>query len=287
MSLFRGRGTHIAVAQMRVEPSDPAANFTTAAKMIGTARARGASLVCLPATFATGLNFPTIRRDATPADGPVTGFLAEQAVGNDVHLAAGVLVSEGDDIYDAAVLVDPAGQALQWYRRRCLWEGETDFIAQGSPGTVIDTSLGRIGLLVSYDARFPEACRGYFRQDADIIVCVANLFAQYSFPLRSICRARAADNECCFVLASGLGENRLAMMRYVGRSMIVDGLVLDAGTDEDNDILADAGNGASETVIDAVIHPRQQQQERKKLPFHGDYVRMCPGSAGEGRAWAW
>lgn len=270
MSLFRGPGTRLAALQMRIEPGQREENLARAAKLLSTAREREADLACLPATFATGLNFPTLRTDATAEDGPVVQFLAEQARTLGMHIAAGVLLSAGRDVFDAAVLVGPAGEPLGWYRRSCVWAGEDAYVSTGSPGEVIDTPVGRIGLQVSYDLRFPEASRHYVAQDADLVVCVANLFDPFSHPLRSICRARAADNECALVFASGVGENRFANMTYLGRSMIVDGLVQDARQDPEADILAEAGPGPHETVIDAEVHWRQRRKTRAALPFHDD-----------------
>ncbi|NJP51498.1 carbon-nitrogen hydrolase family protein [Streptomyces sp. SBST2-5] len=270
MSLFRGPRTRLAALQMRIEPGRREENLARAAKLLSTAREREADLACLPATFATGLNFPTLRGDATAEDGPVVEFLAEQARTLGMHIAAGVLLAQGRDIYDAAVLIGPGGDPLGWYRRACVWEGEAEYVSTGSPRPVIDTPVGRIGLLVSYDLRFPEASRHYLVQDADLLVCVANLFGPFSHPVRSICRARAADTECALVFASGVGENRFAGMTYTGRSMIVDGLVQDVQQDPEADVLAEAGPDAHETVLHADIHLRQRRKTRAGLPFHDD-----------------
>ncbi|CAL9393764.1 2-oxoglutaramate amidase [Streptomyces sp. enrichment culture] len=270
MSLFRGPRTRLAALQMRIEPGQRDENLGRAAELLSIAREREADLACLPATFATGLNFPTLRSDATAEDGPVVEFLAEQARTLGMHIAAGVLLSAGREVFDAAVLVGPGGDPLGWYHRACVWAGEAEYVSTGSPGEVIDTPLGRIGLLVSHDLRFPEASRQYLVQDADLVVCVANLFGPFSHPLRSICRARAADTECALVFASGVGENRFANMAYVGRSMIVDGLVQDVRQDPEADILAEAGPDARETVIDADVYVRQRRKVRSGLPFHDD-----------------
>src|SRR5690606_9413991 len=88
MSLFRGPRTRLAALQMRIEPGRREENLARAAKLLSTAREREADLACLPATFATGLNFPTLRGDATAEDGPVVEFLAEQARTPGMRIAA-------------------------------------------------------------------------------------------------------------------------------------------------------------------------------------------------------
>ncbi|KUN04783.1 hypothetical protein AQI95_17995 [Streptomyces yokosukanensis] len=270
MSLFRGPSVTVAAAQMRIDPGMREENQARAAELLSTAAEQDADLVCLPASFATGLNFPTLRADATTSDGPVVQFLADQARGLGIHIAAGVLLADGRDVFDAAVLVGPSGEPLGWYRRACVWAGESDHVSPGAPGTAIDTPVGRVGLLVGYDIRFPEAGRQYLLQGVDLIVCVANLFGPYSHPVRSICRARAADNECALVFSSGVGENRFAGMSYLGRSMIVDGLVQDASQDAEADVLAEAAPAERDTVVHAQLHWRQRRKVRDRLPFHGD-----------------
>ncbi len=270
MSLFRGKATTLAVAQLRIEPSERARNQARAAALLGEAAGKGADLVCLPGAFATGVNLPTLRTDATTEDGPVLEFLLERAGALGIHIAAGVLLADGRDVYDAIVLVGPGRKVLTWYRRACLWQGETDFIAPGEPGKVVETPVGRIGLLAGHDLRFPEAGRHYVRQGVDIMICAANVFAPYSHAVRAICRARAADNECTFVLASAAGENRLVGMAYRGRSMIVDGLVRDAALPAEADVLAEVAAGVDDAVITSPIYLRQQRKIRDSLPFHGD-----------------
>ena len=270
MTLFRGKAARLAVAQILIEPSARVDNQKHAAELLAEAADRGASVVCLPGAFATGINLPTIRKDASASDGPIVGFLSEQAAALGIHVAAGVLLAEGRDVYDAAVLLGPDGNVLGWYRRTCVWSGERDYISAGVPSDVVETAIGRLGLLVGYDLRFPESSRHYMLQGADFIICVANLFKDYSHPVRSIVRARAADNECTFVLASSTGENRFVGKSFLGRSVIVDGLVQNAAAELDADVLAEAAPGVRETVIDAPIFVRQQRKAREILPFHDD-----------------
>lgn len=270
MTLFRGKETNIAVAQLYIEPSKREENQERASGLLTTAVQRGADLVCLPGAFATGLNFPTLRTDATPLDGPIVEFLLERASTLGVHIAAGMILSDGSDVFDSALLVGPSGTVLGCYRRACIWAGEADFVSPGEPADVIDTPVGRIGLLAGHDLRFPEASRHYVHQAVEIVVCTANVFAPYSHAVRSICRTRAADNECTFVLASGAGENRIVGMPYLGRSMIVDGLVQDASLTTEADILAEVAPGVSNEVIHGRIFLRQQRKVRDALPFHSN-----------------
>ncbi|MCP3098093.1 carbon-nitrogen hydrolase family protein [Myxococcus sp. K15C18031901] len=272
MSLFKGRATNVAVIQFKVLQDDRDTNLATATQLIQGAAGQGANLICLPATFATGLNFPSVKRMAEPLDGHIVEALQEQAQRLKLVVCAGLLEAAGRDIFDSAVVIGQDGRLAGSYRRACVWEGEGDFISRGEGGHVIETELGRLGLLVSYDLRFPEACRGYFAQDADIIVCVASLFSRYALAVESLCRARAAENSCGFVFASGLGANRLAMMEYMGRSLIVDGTVDAEDGEGAPDVLARAGT--REEVLQAPLFARELRKRRKDLPLLEDYKRL-------------
>lgn len=269
MSLFRGQGVTLAAVQTQVDPGRREENQARAADLLASAAEQGADLACLPAAFATGVNFPSIRTDATPLDGPVMAFVADQAQTHGMHIAAGVLLSEGRDIYDAAVLVDPTGNLLGLYRRASMWAGERDYLSAGEPLDAITTPLGRIGLQVSYDLRFPEASRQFLAQDVDVIVCVANLFADFSHHARSLARARAADNATALVFSSCSGENRFVGMPYVGRSCIVDGLTQGV-TQDDADVLAEIPARSREGVATATLYPRRRQKTSAALPFRED-----------------
>ncbi|WP_405572298.1 carbon-nitrogen hydrolase family protein [Streptomyces sp. NBC_01167] len=269
MSLFRGQGLTLAAVQTQIDPGRREENQARAAELLASAAGQGTDLACLPACFATGVNFPSIRKDATGLDGPVMDFLADQAQRHGMHIAAGVLLSEGRDIYDAAVLVGPAGDLLGLYRRASLWAGERDYLAAGEPLDAITTPLGRIGLQVSYDLRFPEASRRFLGQGVDVIVCVANLFADFSHHVRSLARARAADNATALVFSSCTGENRFVGMPYVGRSCIVDGLT-EGVTADDADVLAEVPAGSREGVVTATLYPRQRRKAGAALPFRED-----------------
>jgi N-carbamoylputrescine amidase len=66
-----------------------------------------------------------------------------------------LLEREGDALYNSAVLVGP--ETFGRYRKTHLWDREKLLYEPGEELPVFDTPLGRIGLLVCYDAWFPEA----------------------------------------------------------------------------------------------------------------------------------
>jgi len=226
----------VAALQMTSGP-DVAANLEQARVLLEEAVERGACLAALPENFAfMGLK-DVDKRAVAEADGsgPAQDFLAATAqrlrlwiVGGTVPLAAGpdgrvaaaCLVYDGDGRrvarYDKIHLfdVDIPGRA-ESYR-------ESAHVAPGSRATVLDTPLGRLGLSVCYDVRFPELYR-------HLSACGAQLLAipsAFTSPTgrahwETLLRARAIENLCYVVAPAQSGFHPGGRETY-GDSMIVD-----------------------------------------------------------------
>jgi len=92
---------------------------------------------------------------------------------------------------------------------------------------VENTPLGRIGLSICYDLRFPELYRAMGA--VDLIVVLPRLLRPPARPTgKTLVRARAIENQC-YVLAPAQGGYHISGRETHGNSMIVDpwGVVLD------------------------------------------------------------
>jgi len=226
----------VAALQMTSGP-DVAANLEQARVLLEEAAERGARLAALPENFSfMGLK-DADKRAAAEADGngPAQDFLAAAArrlrlwiVGGTVPLAAGAdgrvaaacLVYDGDGRrvarYDKIHLfdVDIPGRA-ESYR-------ESAHVAPGSRATVLDTPLGRLGLSVCYDVRFPELYRHLSACGAQILT----IPSAFTGPTgrahwETLLRARAIENLCYVVAPAQSGFHPSGRETY-GDSMIVD-----------------------------------------------------------------
>jgi predicted amidohydrolase len=211
----------VGVVQMRVRTGRMDDNLERAEGFVQAARADGCRLVVLPEAFATGLDLPRSRERATPIPGPQLEWLARLAAAEGVYLAAGLLESHGDAVYSTAVLLDDAGRLLHRYRRANVYDLEAYFLTGGAAGRVVETPLGRIGMIVGYDVQFPETLRLLFAQSAEIVICPALLLRPFADSIRQMVRARPAENCCYFLFASATGENTLAGLTYLGDSAIL------------------------------------------------------------------
>jgi nitrilase len=226
----------VAAIQMTSGP-EVAANLEQARALLEEAAARGARLAALPENFSfMGLKDADKRAVAESAGaGPVQDFLAAEArrlrlwivggtvpliSGADGRVAAASLVYDSDGVrvarYDKIHLfdVDIPGRA-ESYR-------ESAHVAPGARATVLDTPVGRLGLSVCYDVRFPELYRHLSANGAQIFT-VPSAFTSPTGRAHweTLLRARAIENLCYVVAPAQSGFHPSGRETY-GDSMIVD-----------------------------------------------------------------
>src|SRR5215469_15020973 len=95
---------------------------------------------------------------------------------------------------------------------------KTGFPSASADARVVDTDLGRIGLMICFDGRIPEIARSLALQGAEIIVDMANFFAMDQADMWG--PARSYENGVWLVAATKAGYER--SIYYPGGSMIVD-----------------------------------------------------------------
>ncbi len=103
------------------------------------------------------------------ADETVT-WLRAQAAGHGVHLAASLLLRDGDEVFNAALLFAPDGR---WWRydKQYPYVWERVYFREGHGVTVADTELGRLGLMICWDSAHADVWARYVGQvDALVIM---------------------------------------------------------------------------------------------------------------------
>jgi predicted amidohydrolase len=150
-------------------------------------------------------------------------------------------------IYNRSRLVD-RGEVLGDYRKIHLFSpnAEHRVHSPGSEPLVVDTRLGRIGVVCCYDIRFPELLRYYFYEQVEILVVPAQWPEARANHWRALIKARANENELYVIGCNRTGveaslKNPKEQLLFPGDSRIVDpmGEVLAAGAGETEPIFAD------------------------------------------------
>lgn len=210
----------VAVIQPNVRVNEYQANLDCAVQMIRKCAKEGAKLICLPEAFATSLNLPKVNELAQTTDGEICTLLRVMAKEYGIYLIGGFIEKEEDKIYSSSVCIDPEGKISGKYQRRYIYALEKHFLTAGKRTCMIETEIGKIGLIMGYDINFPEACRDLFRQGVEIIVSPTQIPKVYYKSTRQLAVARATENNCYFILASSCGQNTIARLVYMGGSLV-------------------------------------------------------------------
>jgi predicted amidohydrolase len=189
----------------------------------------GAELVVLPETASTGFT-PGIGPEelwdlVSEVPGPVTEPLQDTARRLGVHLVWGTYERgpERGVVYNAAALIGPSGDVLGVYRKTHPFCGELrsrgGWVTAGDEACVVETSLGRIGLIICFDGDYPELARIEAVRGAEII-CRPSALLRSADIWELTTRARAYDNHVFVVGANATGTDPAGVL-YFGNSLIV------------------------------------------------------------------
>ncbi len=200
-------------------------NIALATKYVEDAVRQGAELVVFPECMDTGYLFdsPEHCRELaeTMTDGPFVKALSALARKHGIYIASGVTEWDPakEKIFNTGVMFDRKGELACHYHKQFLATHDQNWFAFGERGCpVVDTDLGRIGLLICFDGRIPEIFRSMAMQGAEVIVDMANFFAMDQADMWG--PARSYENGVWLVAATKAGYER--SIYYPGGSMIVD-----------------------------------------------------------------
>jgi predicted amidohydrolase len=193
----------------------------------GLALAAGvrAELVILPELWSSGYVFSSHAEVAALAEDAASGLTARALTAaarrERRHYIAGFPERARGRIYNSAMLVGAAGVKAV-YRKLHLFEREQEWFTPGDlPLEVQRVGPARVGMLICFDWRFPEAARVLALQGADVIAHPSNLV----FPnAQEAMRVRALENRVYTVTANRTGTETRPGGRvpFTGRSQIVD-----------------------------------------------------------------
>ena len=168
----------LALVQFQSVLGDTAASVEKACKMIDEAGKQGADLVIFPELATTGYHLATIGPDLATlterVDGPSVTALREAAARNRVNLIVGISLEydyQPGVPYNSSVIIDRDGNLMGTFDKVHLWAGERFWFRGGCDFPVFDMDFGRVGVMICYDAGFPEAARSLAMQGAEIIAC--------------------------------------------------------------------------------------------------------------------
>lgn len=228
----------LAVIQL-VSQADVQANLAQARRLLDQAAAGGARLAVLPENFAAmgRSDLAALGRSEARGEGPILPWLKQTARDLRLWIVAGTLPLPPDAQPDAkahacSLLIDEYGERVARYDKLHLFVvdvadsrgryRESDDYAHGTQVVVADTPVGRLGLTVCYDLRFPELYGALREAGAELISAPAAFTAVTGAAhWQVLIRARAIETQC-YLLAAGQGGRHPGERETFGHSAIVD-----------------------------------------------------------------
>lgn len=240
-------------ALLQLSSSDtPEENLAALVNMVDEAAGGGAAFVLTPevsncvSTDRAHQNDVLTKQD----DDPILAGLRVKAATHGVWLSIGSLALKGGDggrFVNRSFLIAPDGSIAAQYDKMHMFDvdvsetesyHESSGYAPGDRAVVADTPLGRVGLTVCYDIRFPYLYRTLAKAGAELLL-VPSAFSPVTGVAHwePLLRARAIETGSFVLAAAQTGTHKAISgkaRQTFGHSMVVDPwgrVLLDAGAE--------------------------------------------------------
>lgn len=243
------RSTRIAMCQITCLDGDRTGNLARIERAIGDACRQNAELVCLPEMAIYGWVNPAAHRRAHSIPGADAERLCELARRYGVYVCSGLAEKADEALHDAAVLVDREGRIVLKHRKiNLLSELMTPPYAPGRDVGVVETPLGRIGLLICADTHESSLLERMAGQHPDLVLVPYGYAAEHdAWPAHGQVLERVVTGAARTIGAPVVGTNLIGQIThgpwagrtYAGHSVAANGSgdVVARGADFDRDIV--------------------------------------------------
>ncbi len=244
--------------QFAIKPADIDANLATVEQALMELAEHNCSLAVLPEMWSCSFPYRELRAMAekTPA---VIEKIREIAEQTGLIIIGSLPAIGGDNIYNTSYIVDSTGEIAGTYNKVHLFSlyGEHNWFRRGESIATFPTSIGRIGVMICYDLRFPELARKMALDGAEII-CVSALWPLARIEHWSLLlRARAVENQLFVIGTNGCGTEQ--KIRWGGASAVISPW---------GDCIAAAGD--TEQTIWGVLYADEMYEFRRTIPCFDD-----------------
>lgn len=216
--------------------SDSEANWASARELIQRASDRGATLIATPENTNLMASPPEKLARAETLDGTTCSRFSQCARELKVHLLLGSFNEKSSlpgKCHNTSILFGPDGKRRAVYRKIHLFDvdlservrfKESEWVAPGSGLTVASTDVGKIGLSICYDLRFPALYWSLAARGAEVLaVPSAFTLTTGKDHWTPLLRARAIETQCYVLAPAQWGKHDPNGVREsYGHSMIVD-----------------------------------------------------------------
>jgi N-carbamoylputrescine amidase len=280
----------VAIAQLDLPAGKLDDNRQRIVDAIRTATDQGASLIVLPELAQSGYRLDDWREAHSVAEtipGPTTEVWRAEAERANCYIIGGICERDGNALYNSVAIVGPEG-VMAIYRKLHLFMDERLIFQPGDVGLpVVTLPFGRVGVVVCYDLRFPEAMRVLALQGADLVAVPtawAPGFDRTPPPDGIIDQVKAAAvqanlNQVWVACASRSGAD--GDLGYLGSSVVVNphGRIEYGPAPRDQEVIEVIEIDMAEARHAKVRHPLITPLADRRTDVYGDMLGYVGGAA--------
>ncbi len=228
-----------AAIQFNISLGNIDANITTATAALRRATRQNCQLAVLPEMWSCGYDY---RRMADLARETPRVLEQLQKLCRELGIVTVGSLPElaGETIYNTAYVIDN-GEICGSYRKLHLFStmSEDRYLGAGDDVLIAATSVGKLGIAICYDLRFPELFRKLALAGAEIICLPAEWPKPRQEHWKTLLRARAIENQLFVIAANCCGVQ--GKLDFFGLSQLISplGNVLQLAAGEDTELVAD------------------------------------------------
>lgn len=208
-----------AAVQFTIKMGDIDANVEHVRETLHRLHGEGVQLAVLPEMWSCGFAYKELNELAkrTPEVVEEMGRLSAEL---GMVLVGSLPEPDGDKVCNTAYVLDH-GKLVGKYRKIHLFSlmNEDSAFTGGNSWLVADTSLGKIGVIICYDLRFPELTRRLAVEGAEIIVVPGEWPKPRDEHWRLLLLGRAVENQLFVIGANACGL--MGKLDFFGGSMII------------------------------------------------------------------
>lgn len=259
----------VCLAQINSTLAEKSTNLAKIVDKAKKAKEKNADIIVFPELSLTGYDksLSSLKDLAEPVPGPSTRKLQKLAREKTFAIVIGLVESDGERFFNTAVYIDKI--RIKKYRKTHVhW---TEPFSPGNLFPIIETSVGKVGILICYDLSFPESARVLALRGAQILICPSSVPADFSKYAEKRAITRALDNQLYLLYCNTCGND------FSGNSLIINpkGEIIARGGKEEALIFAS---------IDRQIIKRWRVEEkifsRRRPELYAEIVKtkFCKGA---------